>query len=713
MQFTLSLFSSSPNPAHNKDVLDTQTVPWGHLEALLLENNWSPAVYHNGARNLSNYAGTPSLFAFDIDEGMTLEEAKAAFGHYQCQIHTSRNHQKIKHEGTPSQKPACDRFRVIFALSSPITTDADYKATWESYAGSYPLDKQTRSSSMFFFKGTSCVWNSAVGIPLQTVHAKEWEEVKSETYTFTKNERDPTRGKISARSKDFLECGAPSMFNIRLFMCAVDHLEQRYTQQEFLELCEQAIARGAFRSLDPVDTATVASAFNRKPKYGARAPGQSYVDAQKQEIVDRIMDGEFIQCVMPQHTLWYNITDFDNRELSHLANEQVLERHIAKEITKPENHYNTLSKPVEGQPRTPITKSLTVEEVLKLWRRQGLGLPELPSPILWRGESGWCHKRFNFELTPNLPHPAWDQFLSRLSDAEVFKAWVFSCFKSDHTTRQALWLLGRNGQDGKTRVINTIAEPFGGAAASITGSQLTHDSRFFLSQFLGKKLATYSDCKKTDFPKMEAFRNMTGGDRVSMEFKGGGFIQGPLSLKVLIGSNSPPALSSGNFDKSRLLVIEVKPSPIKDDPHWGERLKEELPAFLGDAWVSFTRLCPNNGDIQVTEAMSEELESMADATQEQFDLLFDSYFEVDPASTDANWVTPLQVRNMLIANGYTSHSIAYVQRDFTAYLEHKHHVSKHRRSRDKKNYLYKLVLKDGAQKDHFNSVNPIDGAERY
>lgn len=590
-QYTISLFSQSPNPALNKNVETTKSPTWDGLPEILCQYNWSPAVYSEGIRNLTNYRGHPHLFAFDIDGEMTLPQAKEAFKDYQCLIQTSRNHQRVKNAGTPSEKPACDRFRVVFVLSEPIATDEDFKATWEAYHDEYPLDPQTKSSSMFFFKSTETVFNNPCGKPLPVIKASTWNEVKSAHYAFVRNDGNAPHGMISELSREFLTSGAPAgMFNLRLFKCAVDHLEQRYSQDEFLQICQKSAENGAFSSLDSHDLATVSSAFNREPKYGVRSSGLNHVEQQKQEIASRIMDGEFIQAVMPDVTLWYQIVDFENKEVKLISNHQLLERHIERELQKPENQYET-TKRVENETGKrslqSISKRMTIKEVLEKWTQAGNAYHVLPEAILWRGEPGWCNKRFTADFTPGQPTPAWDQFLCRLSAPEVFQAWVFSCFMRNHETRQALWLLGKHGEDGKTRVTEAIASFFGSAAAVISGNQIKNDSRFMLSQFVGKRLAIYPDCKYTKFPSTELFRNLTGGDLVGIELKGQGFLHQKLEIKVLIASNYEPETTGANYDQSRLIVIDVAESKTKDDPTWANQLKAEMPAFLGNAQVFF------------------------------------------------------------------------------------------------------------------------------
>ena len=702
---TLSLFSSDSNPAKNKTVDSTLTTEWDKLPEILISRNWSPAIFENKARNLANYKQHPSLFAFDIDEGMTLLEAKEKFKDHCCIIYTSRNHQKIKHQGQPAEKPACDRFRVVFKLSEPILSDEDFKATWDAYFDKYPLDKQTRSSSMFFFKGVEVVFNNPSGKPLQVVKSADWQDIKSDTYSFTKDDRNPTKGVLSARSVKFLASGAPAgMFNISLFKCAVDHLEQRYTEQEFMGRLQEMVKANIISELDNTDLACIRCAYDREPKYGARVSGISQIDAQKRDIAEKIMDGEFIQCVLSDQTVWYKITDFENKEVERVANEQILERYISTEIKKPENHYNSVarSKDKDGREiQRPVTKPLKVDEVLELWRLDGKAMPTLPEPILWRGVEGWCHRRMNFDLVAGLPHPAWDEFLGRISEPEVFKAWVFSCFVPEHETRQALWFYGPNGEDGKTKVINVVAEQFGDAAASLSGGQLKGDSRFFLSQFLGKRIVVYPDCTRASFPQDEVFRNLTGGDNVSMEFKRGGFIHGVLKTKVIIGSNFEPQMTHANYDQSRLIVIDVKPSPETNDPTWPRRLKDEMPNFLGDCQVSYRKLCPNHGKITVPDRLKERLGHIAEVGQEDLQHIFDEYFVTCDVEPGVKWVSTKQLRNVLSRGGRRDAEVNSLVIKFKRFVETKHGVRKFRRADNKWHYEF-LVFKDEKQAELFD-----------
>lgn len=712
MNFTLSLFSADPNPAKNKHVESTVCVGWDQIPELITSRNWSPAIFDNYARNLANYRGHMSLYGFDIDSGMTLEDAKLAFKDYQCILGTTRNHQKIKHPGAPNQKPACDRFRGIFVLSEPIKSSEDFKATFEAYSEKYPFDPQTNNAAGFFYKCKEIVFKNDIGKLFIPVKSDSWNELKTRTFNFEKDDKNSLKGVISRASQEFLDKGAvEGLFNGSLFKCAVDHLEQKYTEQEFLGRLHESIQRGVILNLDQVDRSTIRSAFNREPKYGARVQGRSHIDAQKVDITNRIMDGEFIQVVLKEGTSWYGIRDYENKEVESITNRQIIERHISSEIKKPENHYNSSIKGKDHQGLDKMvncTKQLKIEEVFTLWKHDGSAIAILPEPILWRGVEGWCNKRFNFDLIPGQPHPAWDEFLNRLSEPEVFKAWVFSCFVPKHETRQAMWLYGSNGQDGKTKIIEAIAEPFGQAQQAISEPQVLRPNQFTLSGFLGKRLATYSDCKTPRFTDTSFFRNLTGGDLVTIEMKGGAILSGILKLKVLVGSNSLPHMSHANFDQSRVIIIEVSPSQTRDDPTWPERLKSEFPAFLGDCQEAFKRLCPNNGNIILPETIQARNIDAADIHKEDFQNLFDQFFEIAPINilipgekNLEDWVSGVQMFNLMAVHGYRSaYELNQAVHSITQFLETKFGIKKRRKS-DQKFYYFGLKFRDPGQAETF------------
>ncbi len=108
---------------------------------------YSACFFKGGHRRGKNYLGGNSIIILDFDEGLTLEEAKEIFKDYICLITTTRNHQKIKDE-----KPAYDRFRVIFPLLYAIDLDAkDFKNLMQNIVQTFKSDKVAVDAARFYY----------------------------------------------------------------------------------------------------------------------------------------------------------------------------------------------------------------------------------------------------------------------------------------------------------------------------------------------------------------------------------------------------------------------------------------------------------------------------------------------------------------------------------------------------------------------------------
>jgi hypothetical protein len=268
-----------------------------------------------------------------------------------------------------------------------------------------------------------------------------------------------------------------------------------------------------------------------------------------------------------------------------------------------------------------------IERTLSLWPLECKKLLSEPEPFCFKGNDRLCFKRFDWEPEEG-PHAAWEEFLTRLSDAEAFKAFVWSCFEKDNRSRQYLWLRG-DGQDGKSVVLGVLGEVFGRAATAINNSHIKNDSRFLFSTFYGKRVVLYPDCKNTKFGMTEIVRNCTSGDSVLVEFKNQTPFTAVMRVKLFVASNSRPSFTSQAADTSRIIYVEVAPTKTKDDPEWEKRLTTELPQFLWECRKAYQALCPRGGDIDLSEKTKElTLDSVA-SFEEPYLELFEAHFKFE------------------------------------------------------------------------------------
>jgi hypothetical protein len=85
-------------------------------------------------RNVNNYIEECNCIAFDIDYGMTLEEARKRFEDFTCLIYTTPSHRKDK------GGVICDRFRILLPTKTSFKVDAlNHKGMYENIAESFDL----------------------------------------------------------------------------------------------------------------------------------------------------------------------------------------------------------------------------------------------------------------------------------------------------------------------------------------------------------------------------------------------------------------------------------------------------------------------------------------------------------------------------------------------------------------------------------------------
>jgi putative DNA primase/helicase len=307
---------------------------------------------------------------------------------------------------------------------------------------------------------------------------------------------------------------------------------------------------------------------------------------------------------------------------------------------------------------------------IKLWRKEVVPIIEEPAPFCFVGDDRLCFKRFDWLPTQG-NFPAWEEFLCRLSDADAFKAFVWSSFEPKNRSRQYCWLHGSEGEDGKTAVLGVIVKVFGNAAAGVSNSHVGKNAnQFVYSMIYGKRIVVYADCKNPNFGMSEFVRNVTSGDPVQIEFKGETGFSAPLYCKLFVGSNPQPTIGSENADQSRLILIRVAPSKNRDDPEWPTRLEAELPAFLWACQESYVRLCPNHGKIRISAASEELKKSIAAEAEEQFADVFEKYFVAQPGGRlSASMMTLVLTRYA----GFTARDSIRLG-DFKSWMKRTHNV---------------------------------------
>lgn len=130
-------FTSKPFKAISKDFSTTDD-----LISIITNYTWSPFSFEEYRRE-DNFISS-DIIAFDIDSGMTIEEAeKIVHGLDICCICIP----------STSFKSDDHRFRLIFPTAKTMTNKEVYRATYSKYAEFFSVDPSCKDLARFYFGG--------------------------------------------------------------------------------------------------------------------------------------------------------------------------------------------------------------------------------------------------------------------------------------------------------------------------------------------------------------------------------------------------------------------------------------------------------------------------------------------------------------------------------------------------------------------------------
>ena len=201
----------------------------------LITDAWSPTLYRLPHRLQANFKEA-HVAAFDIDDGMTLDEAITKVAHLKHLIGTTASHQQQKGEKGP-----CDRFRVVLFLERPATTVEEYKETIRTLASNLALtaDKACMDAARWFTPCTAVVSANAEGslCPVKAVQAVVRNTAPPLAHRNTVQApplaHRNVKGSLSRATLAFLaQVESDDAWHLRFYKAAVDLKEQGYSQEE-------------------------------------------------------------------------------------------------------------------------------------------------------------------------------------------------------------------------------------------------------------------------------------------------------------------------------------------------------------------------------------------------------------------------------------------------------------------------------------------------
>ncbi|CAB4200239.1 AAA domain containing protein [uncultured Caudovirales phage] len=255
------------------------------LAKLATQKDYSLGVFEKGHRKADSFLKTEAI-ALDIDDGMTLDQAKKEFADYAHIILPTKSHRKEKNG------KVADRFRVILPLEKPITDADTYYATWQALKDRYPaIDPACKDPSRMWYKSERVESLKAQGKKVSPVKPQPKPELKAVPAL-----PEGVHGDLSKRTLKFLQLGAPKgQRHAELYQAARDAKQQGYTQEWFaLQIANLVTSTGDRAYLDAGAKATIVDAFSKDPKHPPRVQETAFAFMGAKELLSKKLEIDWI-----------------------------------------------------------------------------------------------------------------------------------------------------------------------------------------------------------------------------------------------------------------------------------------------------------------------------------------------------------------------------------------------------------------------------------
>lgn len=241
------------------------------------------------------------------------------------------------------------------------------------------------------------------------------------------------------------------------------------------------------------------------------------------------------------------------------------------------------------------------------------------------------YKRFNPDIIKPGPYPAWQEFLDRLSDPEIFMAYVWSIFEPKNEGRQALWLYG-NGSDGKSVVVNTLMDYYGRDHCWAAAKGFESDP-FFFSNVYNRRFGAIMETQNVKLISDTRIKTILGGDSQSINRKHQVAFTAKVYSRLIICSNKTPQIDPSQASElTRLLFVTVtRYQDMEGDPDWAISLREQIPHFLHACRELYPKLFGTKSNIKMPPKMYEMIDAYCvGSDSESIEEFIETFLEFGP-----------------------------------------------------------------------------------
>lgn len=280
--------------------------------------------------------------------------------------------------------------------------------------------------------------------------------------------------------------------------------------------------------------------------------------------------------------------------------------------------------------------------------------------------------------TPTPLGPDWVDYAARYTEDEweTFLAFIWGVVYAKNKSRQLLNIFDPQGYAAKSVLALVVARVIGKQAVrSINKDSLTN--QFGYSKIHDARLVIAADSKNPHLVHSEKIHSITGGDLVDVEYKGKRSFTQQLRTKVMVCSNIPMEIEpSLRHEISRIIVIKpVLPDHIirklvaldddgnprrhpngdlvfVGDGSFEDRLVEQAPSFLINAYQAYKRLCPTDTEIIVPSSVYANALDLGNSASDEYEACLGVLGVLDSSA-----VTPAADLRVAIADQVADHAI--------------------------------------------------------
>lgn len=250
-------------------------------------------------------------------------------------------------------------------------------------------------------------------------------------------------------------------------------------------------------------------------------------------------------------------------------------------------------------------------------------------PVLQKSTPGYTFQRLDFDIAEQ-PTPLFDDFLGHVeTNRNALLSYIGMLFDETAPRQFYLWLYGQ-GNDGKGTLARFIKKIFGDAYVACqepARKKGLSEDKFFTSRLVGKRIGIFGDVTNRDLVSDSLFLQLTGGDAVSVEYKGKDAVTMDLNVLFLFLSNHLPNISGSKAHMRRAVICSMKERPDDFTPtaDYESHLWEERAGILYKCVTAWASMKSKYGrfvfDTEVSEALAEDNEL-------QWETLFENNLEL-------------------------------------------------------------------------------------